>query len=124
MRCRYISDLRKVLVYPGTDPFRSVKYTENEVWIMEKNKNYWSKELPYLDGIEFYHVLPFSPEMASAILANRVDYVFATDPATFRKATATPPNGCARSPPCDAPANVKKKSARAAPRMRRRSHVK
>jgi len=83
-------DLRKVQVYPGTGPFRSVKYTENEVWIMEKNKNYWSKELPYLDGIEFYHVLPFSPEMASAILANRVDYVFATDPATFRKATATP----------------------------------
>ena len=40
---------------------------------MEKNKNYWNKELPYLDGIEFYHVLPFSPEMASAILANRVD---------------------------------------------------
>ena len=83
-------DLRKVQVYPGTGPFRSVKYTESEVWIMEKNKNYWSKELPYLDGIEFYHVLPFSPEMASAILANRVDYVFATDPATFRKATATP----------------------------------
>jgi len=32
-------DLRKVQVYPGTGPFRSVKYTENEVWIMEKNKN-------------------------------------------------------------------------------------
>src|SRR6202045_673479 len=83
-------DLRKVQIYPGTRPFRSAKYTENEVWIMEKNKNYWNKELPYVDGIEFYHVLPFSPEMASAILANRVDYVFATDPATFRKATATP----------------------------------
>src|SRR5215471_8740105 len=82
-------DLRKVQIYPGTGPFRSVKYTENEVWTMEKNKNYWNKELPYLDGIEFYHVLPFSTEMASAILANRVDYVFATDPATFRKATAT-----------------------------------
>src|ERR1700737_4731687 len=82
-------DLRKVQIYPGTGPFRSVKYTENEVWIMEKNKNYWNKELPYVDGIEFYHVLPFSTEMASAILANRVDYVFATDPATFRKATTT-----------------------------------
>src|SRR5438270_4396865 len=56
---------------------------------MEKNKSYWNKQMPYLDRIEFYHVLPFSPEMASAILANRVDYVFATDPATFRKATAT-----------------------------------
>jgi peptide/nickel transport system substrate-binding protein len=83
-------DLRKVQVYPGTGPFRSVKYTENEVWIMEKNKHYWNKELPYMDGIEFYHVLPFSPEMASAILANRVDYVFACDPGTYRKAVATP----------------------------------
>jgi peptide/nickel transport system substrate-binding protein len=82
-------DLRKVQIYPGTGPFRSVKYTENEVWIMEKNKNYWNKELPYVDGIEFYHVLPFSQEMASAILASRVDYVFATDPATYRKAEAT-----------------------------------
>jgi len=82
-------DLRKVKDYPGTGPFRSVKYVENESWVMEKNKNYWNKQMPYLDGIEFYHVLPFSPEMASAILAGRVDYVLATDPATFRKAKAT-----------------------------------
>ena len=52
-------DLRKVQIYPGTGPFRSVKYTENEVWTMEKNKNYWNKELPYLDGIEFYHCCRF-----------------------------------------------------------------
>ena len=41
---------------------------------MEKNKNYWNKGLPYLDGIEFYHALPFSPELGSAILSGRVDY--------------------------------------------------
>jgi ABC-type oligopeptide transport system substrate-binding subunit len=29
-------NLRKVQVYPGTGPFRSVKYTDNEVWRMEK----------------------------------------------------------------------------------------
>src|SRR5258708_10639232 len=57
---------------------------------MEKNPNYWNKGLPYLDGIEFYHVLPFSPEMASAILSGRVDYVRITDPVTARKAKATP----------------------------------
>ena len=65
-------NLRKVVVYPGTGPFRSVRRVENEVWVMEKNPNYWNKGLPYLDGVEFYHVLPFSPEMASAILAGRV----------------------------------------------------
>src|SRR5271166_2799061 len=83
-------NLRKLVTYPGTGPFRSVRPIENEVWVMKKNPNYWNKGLPYLDGIEFYNVLPFSPEMASAILAGRVDYVLATDPATVRKAKATP----------------------------------
>ena len=83
-------NLRKLVTYPGTGPFRSVRRVENEIWVMERNPNYWNKGLPYLDGIEFYNVLPFSPEMASAILAGRVDYVLATDPATARKAKATP----------------------------------
>src|SRR6266403_5970526 len=83
-------NLRKVVTYPGTGPFRSVRRVENEVWVMERNPNYWNKGLPYLDGVEFYHVLPFSPEMASAILAGRVEYVRATDPVTTRKAKATP----------------------------------
>ncbi len=83
-------NLRKIVVYPGTGPFRSVKRVENESWVMERNKDYWNKGLPYLDGIEFYHVLPFSPEMGSAILSNRVDYVRIADPVTARKAKATP----------------------------------
>jgi peptide/nickel transport system substrate-binding protein len=83
-------NLRKVVTYPGTGPFRSVRRVENEVWVMEKNPSYWNKGLPYLDGVEFYHVLPFSPEMASAILSGRVDYVRVTDPVTARKAKATP----------------------------------
>jgi ABC-type transport system substrate-binding protein len=82
-------NLRKVVVYPGTGPFRSVRRVENEIWVMERNPNYWNKGLPYVDGIEFYNVLPFTPEMASAILSGRVDYVRATDPATVRKAKAT-----------------------------------
>src|SRR3984893_16021048 len=82
-------NLRKVEVYPGTGPFRSVRRVENEIWVMEKNPNYWNKGLPYLDGIEFYNVLPFSPEMASAILSGRVDYVRITDPVTTRKAKTT-----------------------------------
>ena len=46
-------NLRKVVTYPGTGPFRSVRRVENEIWVMEKNPNYWNKGLPYLDGIEF-----------------------------------------------------------------------
>lgn len=83
-------NLRRVVDIPGTGPFRSVRRVENEVWVMEKNKNYWNKGLPYLDGIEFYHALPFSPELGSALLSNRVDYGRIVDPVTARKAKATP----------------------------------
>ena len=83
-------NLRRLVTYPGTGPFKSVRRVENEVWVMERNPTYWNKSLPYLDGIEFYHALPFSPEMGSAILSGRVDYVRATDPGTLRRAKATP----------------------------------
>ncbi len=83
-------DLRKVAIYPGTGPFRSVRRSEGEVWVMERNPNYWNKGLPYLDGVEFYHAFPFSSELGAAVLSGRVDYVRLTDPATARKAKATP----------------------------------
>ena len=83
-------NLRKVEIYPGTGPFRSVRRVENEIWVMEKNPSYWNKGLPYLDGIEFYHALPFSTDLGSAILSGRVDYIRITDPVTARKAKATP----------------------------------
>jgi peptide/nickel transport system substrate-binding protein len=82
-------NLRKVANIPGTGPYRSVRRVENEVWVMEKNKDYWNKGLPYLDGIEFYNLIPFSPELGAAILSNRVDYARIVDPVTARKAKAT-----------------------------------
>ena len=57
---------------------------------MEKNTAYWNEGMPYLDGIEFYHALPFSTELGSAILSRRVDYARILDPVTTRKAAATP----------------------------------
>ena len=83
-------NLRKVSNIPGTGPYKSVRRVENEVWVMEKNKDYWNKGLPYLDGIEFYNLLPFSPELGAAVLSNRVDYARIVDPVTARKAKATP----------------------------------
>jgi ABC-type transport system substrate-binding protein len=82
-------NLRRVVDIPGTGPFKSKRRVENEVWVMEKNANYWNKGLPYLDGIEFYHALPFSPELGSALLSNRVDYGRIVDPVTARKAKET-----------------------------------
>ena len=83
-------NLRKVEFYPGTGPFKSVKRVENESWQMERNTNYWNKGLPYLDGITFYHALPFSTELGSSILSGRTDYIRITDPVTARKAKQTP----------------------------------
>jgi len=83
-------NLRRVVTYPGTGPFKSSRRVENEVWAFEKNKDYWNQGLPYLDGVEIYHMLPFSPEMASSFLSNRIDYARVTDPGTLRRAKATP----------------------------------
>src|SRR5258705_4556781 len=44
-------NLRKVEVYPGTGPFRSVRRGENGIWGMEKNPNYWNTGLSNLDGL-------------------------------------------------------------------------
>src|SRR5215813_7014445 len=83
-------NLRRVLDIPGTGPFKSKRRVENEVWVMERNEKYWNQGLPYLDGIEFYHGLPFSPELGSAVLSGRTDYARVVDPVTARKAQATP----------------------------------
>ena len=83
-------NLRRVVDIPGTGPFKSKRRVENEVWVMEKNPSYWNKELPYLDGIEFYHGVPFSPELGSAVLSGRTDYARIVDPITARKAKETP----------------------------------
>ena len=82
-------NLRRVVDIPGTGPFKSKRRVENEVWVMEKNPNYWNKGLPYLDGIEFYHALPFSPELGSAFLSGRIDYARLLDPVTQRKVQET-----------------------------------
>ena len=82
-------NLRRVVDIPGTGPFKSKRRVENEVWVMEKHPNYWNKGLPYLDGIEFYHALPFSPELGSALLSGRVDYARLLDPGSLRKVKAT-----------------------------------
>ena len=83
-------NLRRVVNIPGTGPYRTLRRIENEVWAFERNKAYWNPEVPYLDGLEIYHAPPFSPEMSSALLSKRVDYIRVTDPATMRRVEATP----------------------------------
>jgi ABC-type transport system substrate-binding protein len=83
-------NLRQVMNAPGTGPFRSVKRIDKEVWVMERNPDYWHEGLPYLDGIEFYHLTAFSQELGGALLAGKVDYARLLDPVSLKKVQSTP----------------------------------
>ncbi|MEE8291448.1 MAG: ABC transporter substrate-binding protein [Candidatus Tectomicrobia bacterium] len=78
-------NLRNINNFPGTGPWRHIKRVDKEVWIMEKNPDYWNEGLPYLDRLEVYHLAPFSPELGAALLAGRIDYGRALDPVTAQK---------------------------------------
>jgi peptide/nickel transport system substrate-binding protein len=82
-------NLRQVMNYPGTGPFRHVSRQDKEVWIQERNPTYWNKGLPYVDRLEIYHLPPFSPELGSAFLAGKIDYARLLDPVSWRKAKET-----------------------------------
>ena len=83
-------NLRQVPDYPGTGPFRHKKRVDKEVWVMERNPDYWNEGLPYLDGLEIYHLAPFSTEMGGALLTGKIDYTRGLDPTTARKVQETP----------------------------------
>ena len=82
-------NLRQVMDFPGTGPFKHAKRVDKEVWVQERNPNYWHDGLPYLDGIEFYHFPPFSPELGAALLSGRVDYARLLDPVSLKKVQGT-----------------------------------
>lgn len=81
--------LRDIKDYPGTGPFRHVKRVDKEVWILDKNKDYWNEGLPYVDRLEMYHLPPFSPELGAALLGGKLDYARLLDPVSARKVKAT-----------------------------------
>ena len=83
-------NLRQVMDYPGTGPFRHISRKDKEVWIMERNPQYWNKGLPYVDRLEIYNLPPFSPELGAATLTGKVDYGRILDPVTWRKVKETP----------------------------------
>jgi ABC-type transport system substrate-binding protein len=83
-------NLRQVMAYPGTGPFRHVSRKDKEVWIMDRNPGYWNKGLPYVDRLEVYHMPPFSPELGAALLTGKIDYGRLLDPVSWRKAKDTP----------------------------------
>jgi peptide/nickel transport system substrate-binding protein len=78
-------DLRRVAVYPGTGPFRHKSLEPGVVRRLERNPDYWNPALPYLDGIDIYH-LEFGPKTGAACLAHIVDFCWGIDPMSEKKA--------------------------------------
>ena len=78
-------DLRRVSVYPGTGPFRTKSVEPGVVRRLERNPAYWNPALPYLDGIEVFH-LEFGPKTGAACLAHTIDFCWGIDPVSEQKA--------------------------------------
>src|SRR5712692_9780435 len=78
-------DLRRVPAYPGTGPFRHKSLEPGVVRRLERNPDYWNPALPYLDGIDIYH-LEFGPKTGAACLAHIVDFCWGIDPISEKKA--------------------------------------
>jgi peptide/nickel transport system substrate-binding protein len=83
-------NLRGVMDFPGTGPFKHVRRVDKEIWIMEKNPNYWNTGLPYVDRLEIYHLPPFSPELGASLLSGKLDYARLLDPVSAKKVQDTP----------------------------------
>jgi ABC-type transport system substrate-binding protein len=78
-------DLRRVPVYPGTGPFRHKSLEPGVVRKLERNPDYWNPALPYLDGMEIYH-LDLGPKTGAACLARTIDFCFGIDLISEEKA--------------------------------------
>jgi len=62
----------------GTGPFKFVEFRQNEVIRLTRNPDYWKKDLPYLDGIE-YHIIANRATRMLAFISGKFDMTYPTD---------------------------------------------
>jgi peptide/nickel transport system substrate-binding protein len=62
----------------GTGPFKFVDFKQNESIKVVRNPDYWKKDRPYLDGIEFT-IIPNRSTAILAFVAGRFDMTFPTE---------------------------------------------
>ena len=85
------SDLKNVPDYPGTGPFKYVSHVDDERWENERWVDYWNPELPYLDGIQTFHICEGCAQLPAALLAGNIDWARTIDPKTWDEWNADPP---------------------------------
>lgn len=62
----------------GTGPFKFVSFKQNESITLTRNTDYWRKDRPYLDGIEFT-IVPNRSTAILAFIAGKFDMTFPTE---------------------------------------------
>ncbi|MFI5022800.1 MAG: ABC transporter substrate-binding protein [Alphaproteobacteria bacterium] len=62
----------------GTGPFKFVEFIQNESIKLVRNPDYWKKDRPYLDGIEFT-IIPNRSTAILAFIAGKFDMTFPTE---------------------------------------------
>src|SRR5438094_4145037 len=62
----------------GTGPFKFVEFKANESIKLTRNTDYWRKDRPYLDGIEFT-IIPNRSTAILAFVAGKFDMTFPTE---------------------------------------------
>src|SRR3974390_9055 len=62
----------------GTGPFKFVEFKQNESIKLAKNTDYWKKDLPYLDGVE-YTIIRNRATAVLHFVAGKVDVTFPTE---------------------------------------------
>jgi peptide/nickel transport system substrate-binding protein len=63
----------------GTGPFRLKAFKPTSFLVLERNKNYWQKELPYLDEVTFVFI-PNSASLLVSLRNKRVDLALLSRP--------------------------------------------
>src|SRR5262249_32190385 len=61
-----------------TGPFKFVEFKQNESIKITRNPDYWKKDHPYLDGIEFT-IIPNRSTAILAFIAGKFDMTFPTE---------------------------------------------
>jgi peptide/nickel transport system substrate-binding protein len=62
----------------GTGPFKFVEFKQNESIKITRNEDYWKKDHPYLDGIEFT-IIPNRSTAILAFVAGKFEMTFPTE---------------------------------------------
>ena len=91
----------------GTGPFKFVEYRRNERIVLTRNTDYWKKDRPFLDGIE-WTIIPNPGTAVLAFVSGKVDMTFPNEltPRLTKDVTTRDPTAICRLVPNNCAVNV------------------